>query len=120
MLLKDLIAQYRAANNLSQRAFAAKCDVTNGYISMLENGKNPSTEKPIVPSLAKLTKIANGMDMSVQQLLQIVDDMDVDISGTDNDAFSPSAMRIAAVYDSTSDQGRELLNTIAAFVENNF
>ena len=81
MLLKDVIAKYRSAHNLSQRAFAAKCGVTNGYMSMIENGKNPSTGKPIVPSFSKLKQIANGMDISVHQLIQISDDMEIDISG---------------------------------------
>lgn len=84
MLLKDVIAKYRSEHNLSQRAFAAKCGVTNGYMSMIENGKNPSTGKPIVPSFSKLKQIANGMDISVHQLIQISDDMEIDIS-SEND-----------------------------------
>lgn len=84
MLLKDLLVQYRAAHNLSQRAFASKCGVTNGYISMLENGKNPATGKPVVPSLSRLSKIAAGMELSIQQLLQLADDTEIDIGGSDS------------------------------------
>lgn len=123
MLLKDIIIQYRENNNLSQRAFATRCNVTNGYISMLENGKNPSTGKPVVPSLAKLAKIAEGMGITLQQLLQCADDMEIDISGSGggaSGAFSPSALRIATLYDATTTQGRELFDSIATFVEKNF
>lgn len=124
LLLRELIAQYRASNNLSQRAFAAKCDVTNGYISMLENGKNPATGKPVVPSLTKLSKIAEGMEMNLQQLLQLADDMEVDIGSTEVcehlESPSPAALRLATIYDTTSDQGRELFDSIAVFVEKTF
>lgn len=124
MLLRELIAQYRTSNNLSQRAFATKCNVTNGYISMLENGKNPATGKPVVPSLAKLSKIAEGMEMNLQQLLQLADDMEVDIGGIEvceyPDSFSPTALRLATLYDATTDQGRELFDSIAVFVEKTF
>lgn len=124
MLLRELIVQYRAANGLSQRAFAAKCNVTNGYISMLENGKNPTTGKPVVPSLTKLSNIAEGMGITLHQLLQSVDDMEIDISNNElNEChppeLSPAALRIAAIYDTTTDPGRELLDSVAAFVEKN-
>lgn len=116
MLLKDIIIRYREVNNLSQRAFAARCNVTNGYISMLENGKNPSTGKPVIPSLAKLSKIAEGMDMTLQQLLQSADDMEIDISNADhpegNDTLSPEALRLAAIYDSLDDTGKEAVTAV--------
>ena len=81
MLLGEIISNYRKEHKLSQRQFAERCgDITNGYISMLENNKNPSTNKPIIPSLDKLKSIANGMGMNLQDLLDIADDMLVDIS----------------------------------------
>lgn len=124
MLLKEIITQYRAANGLSQRAFAAKCNVTNGYISMLENGKNPTTGKPVVPSLTKLSNIAEGMGITLHQLLQSVDDMEIDISNNEPNEYrthdlSPAALRIAAIYDATTDPGRELLDSVATFVKEN-
>jgi hypothetical protein len=47
---------------------------------MITTGNNPSTGKPPVVSYQKLLKIAAGMDMSIHQLMQEVDDMPVDIS----------------------------------------
>mgnify|MGYP002509742189 CR=1 FL=1 len=81
MRLSEIIKSYREANKLSQRQFAIKCeDVSNGYISMIENECNPTTGKPIVPSLDKLNSIAIAMNMSLSQLIERADDMDVDIS----------------------------------------
>lgn len=123
MLLKDIIVQYREVNNLSQRAFAARCNVTNGYISMLENGKNPSTGKPVVPSIAKLAKIAEGMGMSLHELLQSADDMEVDVSGIDvseaSESISPAALRLATIYDSLNLVGKALLDNTADFARKN-
>ena len=78
MTIGDVIREYRKKNELSQRAFAEKCgDITNGYMSMIEKGKNPATGKPLVPSIEKLASIAKAMDMSLHHLIEITDDMPV-------------------------------------------
>lgn len=83
MTLGELIILYRKEHGLSQRAFAKVCgNVSNGYVSMIENGKNPNTGKPIVLSIDKLHALASGMGMSLQDLLEAVDDMPVDISAS--------------------------------------
>lgn len=81
MRLSEIIKEYRNQNGLSQRQFAAKCkDVSNGYLSMIENEYNPSTKKPIIPSLMKLKSIAEAMEMTLDNLIGMADDMEVDIS----------------------------------------
>lgn len=78
MTLGDFIKNYRAEHKISQRKLAERCkDVSNGYIAMLESGKNPATGKPIVPSIDKLVSLANGMNMSLGELFNSVDDMPV-------------------------------------------
>ncbi len=78
MKLGDLIKAYRDANDLSQRQFAVRCDLSNGYISILEKGINPSTGKPVTPTLPQLKKIADGMKMSLSELFEQADDMPID------------------------------------------
>ena len=77
MTLVEIIINYRLEHNLSQRAFADKCGVSNGYISMLEKNKNPSTEAPITPTLPTLRQLAKGMNMSLDELLALADDMEI-------------------------------------------
>lgn len=77
MKLGDYIKNYRLSHDLSQRQFAIKCGVSNGYISMLEEGKNPRTNEPLIPSLNMLKKIANGMNLSIHELISSVDDMPI-------------------------------------------
>lgn len=80
MNLAEIIINYRNEHSLSQRQFAAQCGLSNGYISMLEKGLNPKTKTPITPTLPILRKIAHGIGVSIDELLTVADDLDIDIS----------------------------------------
>lgn len=78
MKLGELIQEYRQKKDMSQRQFAIACSLSNGYIAMLERGGiNPKTNQPIVPTITALKKIANGMGISLSDLLSKADDMQV-------------------------------------------
>lgn len=80
MKLSELILDYRKRMNISQREFSRRCDLSNTYISFLENEMNPKTKKPIIPTLEQYGKIAHGMDISVQHLFELLDaDAPVDL-----------------------------------------
>lgn len=79
MKLGDLIREYREAHDLSQRQFAVQCDLSNGYISILEKGINPNTGKPVTPTLPQLKKLSDGLSITLSELLEQVDDMPVDL-----------------------------------------
>lgn len=74
MKLSEFIITYRKSHGLSQRQFAKSCNLSNGYISMLENESNPKTKEPVQPSIPVLKKIATGMGMSLSDLLTSIDD----------------------------------------------
>lgn len=74
MTFSELLIKYRSDHSLSQRKFAELCNLSNGYISMLENNLNPATGKPVIPTLPALNKIAHGMGISLDDLLAMVDD----------------------------------------------
>lgn len=82
MTLGDFIKAYREKNDLSQRQFADKSGVSNGYISMLEKNENPKTGQPLSPSMPVLKKIASAMGMTVNDLCSFVDDMAIDLGTT--------------------------------------
>ena len=73
MKLSELIIEYRKRMNISQREFSRKCDLSNTYISFLENEKNPKTGRPLVPTLEQYKKLAHGMDITVQRLFELLD-----------------------------------------------
>ena len=80
MKLGDLIREYRDSHDLSQRQFANQCDLSNGYISILEKGINPGTGKPVTPTIPQLKKLATGMGMTLSDLFDQADDMPIDIA----------------------------------------
>ena len=83
MKLSELIIEYRTRMNISQREFSRKCNLSNTYISFIENEKNPKTGRPVVPTLEQYKKIAYGLDISVQRLFELLDDdAPVDLGGT--------------------------------------
>ncbi len=84
MKLCELIKEYRLSKELSQRQFAGLCGVSNGYISMLEEGKNPRTNEPLIPTLSTLKKISSAMGVSVNELMQMADDIPVDTATQEN------------------------------------
>ena len=86
MTLGEFIQLYRLQHDLSQRQFSTKCGLSNGYISMLEKGQNPHTKQPLIPTIQSMKRLANGMNMTVQELFSSVDDMPVDISDTTSPA----------------------------------
>ena len=84
MRIGEVIDKYIKDNKMSQRQFAKKCGMSNGYISMLIKNTNPHSEKPIVPSLTALLLISKALGISLDELLEITDDLNVDISAKKN------------------------------------
>ena len=83
MTLGEFLKNYRKRMSLSQRDLAMRCNVSHSYIGFLESGKNPSTGEPIKPSLVNLHKIANGMEIRLDELLSSIDDMTVTLDTGD-------------------------------------
>lgn len=67
--LGQLINQYRNINNLSLREFAKICDVSHSYIDKLEKGIDPRNGKPIEPTIDTVERIAQAMNMSLEDVL---------------------------------------------------
>lgn len=87
MKLGDLIREYRLEHDCSQRQLAIACGLSNGYISILEKGINPNTGRPVTPTIPQLKKLSSGMGMTLMELLDKVDDMPIDIGGTDAEQY---------------------------------
>lgn len=124
MTLKDLVIKYRADNGLSQRQFALQCGLSNGYISMLEKGINPSTGAKITPTLQALNKLAAGMHTTLNELFTLVDDMDVDVKTpalSEEDGLASVDMEIisllAGLSDAKKQQAISFLRFLAASEE---
>ena len=124
MTLKDLVIKYRADNGLSQRQFALQCGLSNGYISMLEKGINPSTGAKITPTIQALNKLAAGMHTTLNELFTLVDDMDVDVKTpalSEEEGLASFDMEIisllAGLSDAKKQQAISFLRFLAASEE---
>ena len=74
MFLGDIIKQYREANNLSQRDFAKKCNLSHTYISALEKKIDSRSGKKIAPTVDAVKNISIALDISLYDLLKMLDD----------------------------------------------
>lgn len=82
MILGEIIYQYRHENQLSMDDFSKLSGISKPYISMLEKNKNSSNGKPIIPSLPTLKKVATATNMSLDELLYLLDrDQPIKIPG---------------------------------------
>lgn len=74
MKLGEIVKDYRTRNHLTMQEFADRCDLSKGFISMLEKGQHPQSARKLVPSLDTVGKIAVGMGMDINSLLDLLDD----------------------------------------------
>ena len=86
MKLSELITRFREEHGISQRKMASMCNLSTGYISLIEKDRNPQTGKKMVPTITVLNKIARGMGMTLDDLLSMCDDMEVSLSERDDSA----------------------------------
>lgn len=63
----DYIRNYRGKTSL--RAFAEKCEISHTHLDSIEKGFDPRTGKPVKVTVETLKKIANAMNMSINDLL---------------------------------------------------
>lgn len=73
MHLGEWIKKYRKEHGISMQKMAEMTDFSKAYIGMLEKGINPSTGKEISPTMQTFNKIAIGVGMDVNDLIQALD-----------------------------------------------
>lgn len=74
MHLGEYIRQYRDLHKMTVREFAKRSGLSPGYISMLENNRNPKNNEPIIPSIETFQKVAIGMGITVHEIMRHVDE----------------------------------------------
>lgn len=90
MTLGEIVRKYREEHNISQRQFAEASGLSNGYISMLEKNINPKTGLPMASSLGAMKKLAAAMNISVNDLIDRVDDTPIELTDEDIASETPT------------------------------
>ena len=85
MTIGELIVLHCKRTGLTHQRFAELCGVSKGYISQLINERNPTTGRPITPTIETYIKIAEAMQITIDQLFQQIDDVPVALKKKSND-----------------------------------
>lgn len=115
MDLKDILIQYREDNRISQREFARRCGLSNAQISILEYGKNKQTGRKPTPDIITLKKLADGMGITLQTLLDMIGDSEYVGLNTRKDAYPiviPNTDRFIRIMASMSPEDYETIMKI--------
>ena len=73
MTLGEWLKNYRQEHGLSIQNMADRCGFSKAYGSILERGINPTTNKPISPTMQTIEKIARATGQDVDSLLKALD-----------------------------------------------
>ena len=106
--LSEIVKTYRSEHGLSMERLAANSGLTKGYISMIETGKNPATNKPIMPTIETLSKLANGMNITLDQLISAMDD-NTSVIVTDKKKISDEEIELIVAFRQLNIKGRQKL-----------
>ena len=85
MTLGEFIKQYREEHNLSVRAFASQVGISPQAVINIETGIG-SNGKPMTSTMKTYKKIAEGIGMSEQELLNLLSDNAI-VNPSDNYAI---------------------------------
>ena len=120
LTIGNAIIEYRKKHGLSQREFSRQCGLSNGIISILEKGINPNTKEPIVPTLPTLNLLANGMGITVNSLIEMIEDLPIALINevnclqeNDSSVFiqltSEDQKELMQIYDNLNQEGQKRL-----------
>lgn len=73
MKIGEYIKEFRKKHDMTMQEFADKSGLSKGYISMLERGKHPQSNRQLVPSINTFGKVAAAMGISVDELIANLD-----------------------------------------------
>ncbi|MEQ8235278.1 MAG: XRE family transcriptional regulator [Syntrophomonadaceae bacterium] len=71
--LGQLITRIRRDQHLSLRKLAALTGLSRTYLNNLEKGVDPSSGKPVTPSLPTLRKLATGLSVPLHELIALAE-----------------------------------------------
>ena len=91
----NFIKKYRG--DMSLREFAEKCDISHTHLDSIEKGYDPRTGKPVRVTVDTLKKIANAMNMSVNDLLIQSGDVKIEELNFDNATFNKIENKITKI-----------------------
>lgn len=110
MKIGELIYKFRKEHSLSMGELSNMTGLSKAYISMLEKNINPSTNKPIVPSIHTIQSCAKAFGLTLDEIISQLDaDQLINIAENpkNEDLLSiQAASRLQVIYDMLSEKGQ--------------
>lgn len=94
----NFLKEHLTANNISERNLAKKCKMSHSYLNQIIKGCNPTTGKPISPTIKTLEKLSEGLNLDVDSLQQIA-------RGINPQETCIKSALIKNIEDSATDEG---------------
>lgn len=77
MHLGEIIKEYRIKHKLSMDDFSSISGLSKSYIAMLEKNLNPSTGKPIAPTIDAIKKVSTATNIDFNKLFGMMENEEV-------------------------------------------
>ena len=114
MRLGDVIHGYRQTHDLSMGEFAKISGLSKPYISKLEANKN-SHGTPIEPSIDTLLKAAKAMNISLQDLMYMLNNEQY--INFAQPTLNEKQTELIRGYDDLTDDGQNMLLSYLSFLQ---
>lgn len=114
MTLGEIIRNYRLEKEISLKDFAKLSGLSKPYISMLEANKNSRDGKPIKPSVVTLQKVSRAVNISLNDLLRLLDgEQLINLDDTTDEEVSELMLKYKKL---NSINRQQILNIMSAFI----
>lgn len=126
MKLDEFIKDYRTRHDLTMQELADRMGVSKAYVGFLEQGKNPSTDKPFSPRMKTCKKMAAGLGMDVDSFIKLLEGgeydaevpsfyHDPDVAQFANAVHKNPDLRI--LFHASKNLDKDSLNSVVDFVK---
>ena len=112
MKLGEYLKKYRKEHKMTMQEMADACGFSKAYVSLLEKGINPTTNKPFSPTLQTLDKIAYATGQDIDSLLKQLDDGQLVTVKPAEYTFSNEEKEMVKGFNSLNTDGRNIIFSV--------
>ncbi|WP_338547778.1 helix-turn-helix transcriptional regulator [Emergencia sp. JLR.KK010] len=121
MKLGEFIHNYRVENKLTMQDFANRSGLSKGYISMLEKNQHPQSRRQLTPSLETYQKIAIAANLSLDELISVLDGNEMvslysDTASESGESYSITSDIVALLQSESVEIQQDALALMECFV----
>lgn len=111
MKLSEWLKEYRNSHGISMQTMADMCGFSKAYIGMLEKGINPTTNRPISPTMQTFQKISEGVGMDINDFIKMLDnDQPITLNVSTTPPLSQHDLDLLAAYNAAPDNAKQVVD----------